>query len=80
VKKAKFSYQIWELPEDETISNYVELMKEGFGNAETLERFAEIIQRSYVGDEEYGWTVWNLETKEYLDYRGSTLVDKGRDE
>jgi hypothetical protein len=72
MKEAKFAYQIWDRNN--------QIVKDGFGNAATLERFAEIVQQTYVGDDErLGWTVWHRQTKEYLEYRGSTLVDKGRD-
>ncbi|WP_028778767.1 hypothetical protein [Shimazuella kribbensis] len=87
MRNAKYGYQVWDY--DNVI------VSDGEGSARTLERFAEIVKADierkidvddYDDDydiddiEELGWTVWDLETKEYLEFQGSTLVDKGRDE
>jgi hypothetical protein len=75
MENAKYRYQIWEDPNPG--EDYTGYVQEGSGKAKTLERFAEIVLKAYVGDEEYGWTVWDIETKHYLEYKGSKLVDQG---
>jgi hypothetical protein len=85
MRKAKYGYQIWN--EEDMI------VDDGEGSAGNLERFAQMVKADierniddYDDDydiddiEELGWTVWDLETKEYLEFQGSTLVEKGRDE
>jgi hypothetical protein len=86
VRKAKYGYQIWNVED--------EILDDGEGSAGNLERFAQMvkadIERKIDADdyddehdiddiEELGWTVWDLETKEYLEFKGSTLIEKGRD-
>ena len=74
MEEAKFGYQVW---------HENEMVHTGFGNAATLDKFAEMVMADIeANDDDYdldelGWTVWNLETKHYLEYQGSKLVDQG---
>lgn len=89
MKEAKYGYQVWN--DDnvlvsngegnaKTLERFAEIVKAD------IERKIDVIDvddydEDYDIDdiEELGWTVWDLETKEYLEYQGSTLVERGRD-
>lgn len=80
----RFGHQAWD--EDDV------LISDGFGNAKTLERYAELYWEhlkkgaydeetgEYVDPEKCGWTVWLQEDNNvYLEFKGRHLVEKGGD-